>query len=82
MAEINRNDVNAPYYLAKHAFDIALKHIQDTLGVTSGDLAAQFWSGRDYAPVLSLTTYARAEIEQQAMGARATGKRMATIDRS
>ena len=64
-------DPNNAYYLAVEAFEVALKHIQDTFGV-SGDLAAQYWSGRDYQPVLELTTYVRAELQaRKATGAAA-----------
>ncbi len=55
-------DPNNAYYLAVEAFEVALKHIQDTFGV-SGDLAAQYWSGRDYQPVLELTAYVRVELQ-------------------
>ena len=73
MAEFDRDDVNAPLRLAYDAFKIALKHIRDTLEVESGDLAADYWSGRAYQPVLQLTAYARAEIEQQKIQARKGG---------
>lgn len=69
--EAFKADVNAPYHLAQQAFDIAIKHIQDTLGVASGGFAAQFWSGYNYEPVLQLTTYARGELEHGLMKARA-----------
>lgn len=61
LASIAAQPTLDPKALAAEAFSLAIRRLQDLLGVRTGDLAALFWSGRE-AQVLSLfEAYARAE---------------------
>lgn len=66
--EINESDDRLVQDIAEEALNVAIRHIQDDLGVTTGDLAGMFFSGDSFDTIKNVfVEYIQAELEDRVL---------------